>query len=170
MSTFVIDASIAAKWYLEEEHTEAALRLLEPGHRLHAPDFMLLEIDNVLCKRIRRGTIIPGKADRIRATLRSYPILYTGIASLQERAYMIAKQTRRGVYDCLYVALAVRLGEQLVTADRRLFDGLVGTPFAEYVMWVEDMGVADARPTPMQRGATRKKGKRRRGGGRKGAT
>ncbi len=47
--------------------------------------------------------------------------------------------TRCGVYDCLYVALAQALGGRMVTADRRFFDRISGTPYADLVLWVEDV-------------------------------
>lgn len=46
------------------------------------------------------------------------------------RAYAIASQARIGVYDCLYVAVAERVGCRLVTADDRLVRTLQPTfPF-----------------------------------------
>ena len=38
MSTFVVDASVGAKWWFPEAHREAALRLRSPAHDLHAPE------------------------------------------------------------------------------------------------------------------------------------
>jgi predicted nucleic acid-binding protein len=40
------------------------------------------------------------------------------------KAYTISSQTRVGVFDCLYVALAEREGCELVTADTRLLNSL----------------------------------------------
>ena len=139
MSAYVVDASVAAKWFFREMHRDAALRLLDARAALHAPDFLLLELDHVLRKRIRRGLIGAVEGDRIRTVLRSYPIAYTPFRSLQDRAYSTASRTGCTVYDCLYVALAVGLGERLVTADRRLYDGLAPTPLADHVLWVEDV-------------------------------
>ena len=53
--------------------------------------------------------------------------------------YVVAVQTRRSPYDCLYLALAVRLGGPMVTADRRFFDAIAPGPFAQHVLWVEDV-------------------------------
>ena len=156
MSVFVVDASVAAKWYLEEDCTEAALRLLEPGRRLHAPDFMLLEVHSALCKRLRRGSMSLSDADDIRAALRRCEIRYVPFGDLLDRAYEIATSTGRSMYDCLYVALAVRLGVQVVTADHPLYDGLAATAYADHVLWVEDV------PGPAPQAEGRGKGKRRR--------
>lgn len=50
MSILVVDAGVAAKWFFDEPLSDEAARLLDPSYELHAPDFFLLEIDNVLCK------------------------------------------------------------------------------------------------------------------------
>ncbi len=42
--------------------------------------------------------------------------------------------TGRTVYDCLFLALAVRDGCQMVTADRRLAHALAGTAFGGNVV------------------------------------
>ncbi len=57
MSIFVVDASVAAKWFFDEPLSAEAARLLDVSHGLHAPDFFSLEIDSILCKKMRRGEI-----------------------------------------------------------------------------------------------------------------
>jgi len=139
VTAYVVDASVAAKWFLNETHAVAARRLLSDSFSLHAPDFFLLELDNLFCKRIRRGEIAVRDGDEARAILRSGPIQFHPVASLQDTAYAIANQSGRSIYDCLYVALAVLLNEIVVTADRRLYQALSGGPFGKYVAWVGDI-------------------------------
>jgi predicted nucleic acid-binding protein len=43
---------------------------------------------------------------------------------LLPRDYEVSSQTRKGVYDCLYVALAEREGCELLTADVKLIANL----------------------------------------------
>lgn len=140
MSVYIVDASIAAKWFVEEEFADAALRLFDDANQLHAPDFLLLEMDSVLCKWIRRGTITVMDASDIRTALRQYPIHTHSFLGLLDPAYAIANQTGRSIYDCLYVVLATLLDGQMVTADRGLYDGLADGPLAEHVVWVDDIG------------------------------
>ena len=138
MSVYVVDASVAAKWFLDEPHSDAALAVLSDRNQLHAPDFFLMEIDSVLCKWIRRGEITEAEGSRIRTTLREFPVQRHNFLPLLDPAYAMANHTGRSLYDCLYVALAVLLGGQVVTADRRLYDGLARSEFSEHVVWVED--------------------------------
>jgi len=139
MSVFVVDASVAAKWFFNEEDAVNALSVLHEGNQLHAPDFLRLEMDSILCKWVRRGTVGAADARDIRDTFRRYPIEYHPFASLQDSAYAIATQAGRSVYDCLYVALAALLKAKMVTADRRLHDALKDGPFKRHVVWVGDV-------------------------------
>lgn len=139
MSVLVVDASVAVKWLMREEHLEAARRLLDPQYRLHAPDFMLLETDNAFCKRVRRGELDGADALEARRTMRAILIEYHETRPLLDRAYALAVETRASVYDCLYVALAEVLDARMVTADRRFFERASATPVAGRVRWVEDL-------------------------------
>src|SRR3989304_9486659 len=61
VSVLIVDASVAAKWFVEEEHGEAALSVLDEKNQLHAPDFLLLEMDSIVCKWVRRGVVSPAE-------------------------------------------------------------------------------------------------------------
>ena len=137
MSDYVVDASAAAKWFFDEPHAEAARVLLRPGIRLSAPDFLLVEMDNLFCKRVRRGDMTREDADDARVLLRQLPVEFHPSAALHEQAYELAHRTRRSLYDCFYLSLAILLDAPMVTADRRLFDALGKGAFSAHVMWVE---------------------------------
>ena len=139
MSVLVIDASVAAKWFNEEEHAEAALKLLGGEYSLHAPDFFMLEMDSILCKWMRRDIINENDAELVRSVLRQVPVQKHPFEPLRDSAYTVATQTGRSVYDCLYVALAAILKGRMVTADRRLYDGLRNCPFKKHLIWIEDV-------------------------------
>lgn len=138
MSVLVVDASVAAKWFFDEAHSEAAHCVLDDRHFLHAPDLVLLEVDNVVCKRIRRREITMAEGAKIRATLRRMPIVRHGFEGLLDVGYAIANETGRSLYDCVYVALAELLDGVVVTADRRLREGVSRSLFAGRVVWVEE--------------------------------
>ncbi len=139
MSVLVVDASVAAKWYLEEVHTDAARRALSPEHELHVPDFFFLEMDSVFCKHLRRGDISGEHATDSRAAVRGVPMEVWPFGGLQEAAYSMANRAGVSIYDCLYLALAALVGGQVVTADRSLRRAVADGPLADYVLWVEDV-------------------------------
>jgi len=140
VSHYIVDAGVAAKWFLPEDYTPEAQGLLKIGERFSAPDFLQLEMDNLLCKRIRRGEISEKDANDARAMLAEIFIQYHSSLSLRERSYKLALLTRQSVYDCLYLALALKLNAQLVTADRRLYQKIAVGPLADYVEWVGKIG------------------------------
>ena len=53
----VVDASVAVKWLVEEEDSEAADRLLEQRHELFAPRLMASEVGNALWRKVRMGEL-----------------------------------------------------------------------------------------------------------------
>ncbi len=139
MTLLVVDASVAAKWFVEEENSTAALSVLSEGNRLHAPDFFLLEMDSIFWKWIRRDVITLTEAESLRETLHRYPVTFHPLTPLIEPAFAIANRTGSTVYDSVYVALAALLEGKMVTADRKLYDSLGNSPFAENIIWLEDI-------------------------------
>ena len=113
----VIDASVACKWFFEEDLSDAARALAEDGSILHAPDLILAACANVAWRRTADGTI---PLDHAQAFLKALPRWFdtlTPSAELHEPAFRIAHALNHPVYDCLYIALAARDASPLVTAD-----------------------------------------------------
>lgn len=139
MSILIVDASVAVKWFVEEDHSDAALSMLNEPHQLHAPDFLLLEVDNVLWNWVRRKSISLSESDEIRQGLRSFPIQTHAFTQLLDSAYAIANETGATVYDSLYIALAILLKGTVVTADAKLCKATATGPFAEHVIFVDQI-------------------------------
>lgn len=139
MTTVIVDASAALKWFFEEENTEEAVRLLDDRFTLHAPDFMMLEADSAVGKRVRRGQIGTRDGVDVRAAMRRMPIRLHGFESLTDPAFEIAVAFGCSVYDGLYVALAELLDSRVVTADMRLIDDLYETPLSRRMWWIGDL-------------------------------
>ena len=57
---------------------------------------------------------------------------------LLESAFRHGVRYRRPIYDSLYLVLAMALGGRVVTADRRLYNGVHGGPLDHLVVWVTD--------------------------------
>ena len=124
----VLDSSVAFKWHIREVGSDQALRIrddfLKGTAELLAPDVFPVEIAHSLTRAERQGRITPAEgAIRMQDALALLPYLH-GYLKLLPRAYELSSQTRQGVYDCLYVALAEREGCELITADSRLIANL----------------------------------------------
>ena len=139
MSILVGDACIGAKLFFEEIYTEHAVRILDDKYTLHTPDFFLMEITNLLCKRIRRREITNKASDEIRKALTQLPVNLYNTNQLLDAAYEIAITTGSSLYDCIYIALAILLDCQIVTSDKRLVDNITNTPLNKHILWIEDV-------------------------------
>ena len=139
MSLFVVDASVAIKWFLPEIHSDAALRLLAGQHTLHAPDLIFSEFGNVLWKRFRKKEISKKEASATIDALLSLPVQLQSSQSLIPLALEIACGETRTVYDSLYLAAAIVLQLPFVTADGKLYRSLSKGPLAAHLLWVEDI-------------------------------
>ena len=138
MRRFVVDASVAIKWFVPEVHHEAARRLLREGFELLSPDLVRPEVGNVLWKKWRRGELSAGEAVAILRDFGRFPLRIRTSESLVEGAWTVAERFGRSFYDGLYVALALETGSPLVTADSRLYNALRYDALADNLLWVED--------------------------------
>jgi predicted nucleic acid-binding protein len=139
MSVYVVDASVAVKWMLPEPLAAKATRLQSPAHRLHAPSFIEVELANVLWKKLRQGLLTRTEADAFVAQLPNLLLMRHADSALVPAAFDLADRTARSVYDCMYLALAIQVGGQMVTADDRLFNSLRSTPYAAFVLRLDSL-------------------------------
>ena len=139
MTHLVVDASIVAKWLLPELHSDAARRVLTEGNELLAPDLLWAELGNALWKRCRAGEIEAEEARDLLRDFKRFPVRTMSSIRLISPALDLATRFNRTVYDSLYLALAISQRCQLVTADRRLYDGLKRVSLAPALLWVEDV-------------------------------
>ena len=142
MTRFVVDASVVVKWFLLEDHTGYARRLLDDSLDLSSPDLVRAEFGNVMWKRWRRGDISARAAGEALHHLGRLPLRIETSWTLLETAWTVARRFDRSFYDGLYVALAEREGCSLVTADRKLYSALRESDLAQRLTWIEDVGPA----------------------------
>jgi predicted nucleic acid-binding protein len=141
MTPLVIDASIAVKWFIPEAHSINALRLLDAGCELLAPDLIFAEFGNVLWKKWMRKELEPEVISPILADLTRMRLRIAPTAALADKVADIAITYRRSFYDSIYLALAVSAQGRMVTADEKLCNALRDTPLAERLLWIEDVPV-----------------------------
>lgn len=131
MITFVLDASVAVKWALpgaNEPLTQESLRLFQRYRDgevdFVVPDIFWAELGNVLWKGARRGRWSRNDAENTAADFEARHFTTVSSVALLQEALKIAFAYDRSVYDCLYTALAVQAGVDLITADERLANAL----------------------------------------------
>jgi predicted nucleic acid-binding protein len=124
----VVDASVSAKWFIPELHSENALRLLtdflEEKLELMAPDLMVVELANLLWTRSARGDISQAKAAQGLAEFLALGLDLRASSALSATALKLATTEKHPVYDMMYVSLAQQEGCELVTADQKMINKL----------------------------------------------
>ena len=131
MKTWVVDASVAAKWLLPaagESLLEQANRLAEQHVKrdlqLIAPSLIEAEIGNVLWKSVRRKRISSAEAEVSLHHFTALAIQMVPASDLLIQTLQVAISWDRTFYDSLYVALAVATETELITADERLVNAI----------------------------------------------
>ncbi len=131
MSLVVVDASVAAKWFLPESGeplADRAVALLNKYDKkevqLVVPDLFYVEIASAIWKAVRIGRIPGVFGDQALGLLTQREFVTVPSLKLLDKAFQIATAFERTVYDSLYVALAVHSNAQLITADERLANSL----------------------------------------------
>lgn len=139
MSHFVVDASVAVKWLSLEPLAETARELLRQNV-LAAPGLLYAEVANALWSKIRRGEIPADFAPQALAVLRDAPITVpVGSKELAGPAFDLARDLDHPVYDCFYLALAIREQYPVVTADHRFYNAVRQRQYlASFVTHLED--------------------------------
>lgn len=118
--SLIVDASVAVKWFAEEEDSGRARALYADGETLIAPDLLLAEVSNVMCKKLRRGLLLPNQVMTAARQLPRYFERLVPIGELAGRAAELTVTLDHPAYDCFYLALAERERLPLVSADSRL--------------------------------------------------
>ena len=121
MSRFVLDASVAVAWLLDDEEearAAAALGQLETEVGL-VPQFWHLEVRNALLGAERRRRIRVHEVDERLRTLAELPVR-TDTEPRIGAAFALARTHRLSMYDAMYLELAERSEARLATLDKTL--------------------------------------------------
>lgn len=136
MNDFVIDASVAVKWFIWERGTDKAHEVLDELIFFYAPDFFLMEIDSVLTKKVRTRELEIQEAFQKRNQFRKLPYKLINYSEIEEFAFQLATEFSITLYDAAYLATAIDHDATFHTADLRLSNGLSTTPFAKHVKYI----------------------------------
>jgi predicted nucleic acid-binding protein len=107
----VLDASVAVKLVLTEQHSDKVLALVsaaaQAAEPIIAPPLLPFEIANVLRQRMVRQGLSLAVADQLMADFLTFPIGLIAPSGLYQRALAIADAHQLpAAYDAHYVALA----------------------------------------------------------------
>lgn len=139
VSEFVVDASLAVKWLIEEEDSDKATALVRLWDDEHiqpaAPHLMPFEVANVLHRRVVRGDLEIEAAAGLMQDLMSVGVDLYESSVLFGRALELANALGQGaVYDAHYLALAEIVDCEFWTADERFYRG--ASAVVQNVRWI----------------------------------
>jgi predicted nucleic acid-binding protein len=106
------------KWVVFEEGSKEALELL--SRDLAAPAIWLAEAANALRTKCAKGELGEDEAVEFALDLADAPVASLDLKDLLPMAMRMALDLNHAIYDCFYLAAALRNDTKVVTADRRL--------------------------------------------------
>jgi predicted nucleic acid-binding protein len=125
LSAIVLDASAAIAFLVPSQKTPQSSALLAEAARLDltAPSVFGLEVRHALVKMERRGLVGPAALDADLPALESTleiasPLSGAGMVAVTA----LARAERLGVYDAIYLELALREGAVLASRDVALVE------------------------------------------------
>ena len=117
----VVDASVAAAWFLPDEQNDAADQVMAglQGSPARASSLFWFQVRSLFVMAEKRGRLKPGEAALSMTQLRSLPILDAGSGSDWQ---VIALSHRHGLsgHDASYLAVAIQEQLPLATLDKKL--------------------------------------------------
>jgi len=121
---FVVDSSIVAKWFLNEEGTDIAIIIRDKFAtnqiKLSVPTLLFYEVMNAL--RFSGSFREPDLGVIVRS-LSDYQFeIWRPIGRLLELSTKLSLKKDLTVYDACYIGLALRKGSKVVTEDRELLE------------------------------------------------
>ncbi|HYJ90036.1 MAG TPA: type II toxin-antitoxin system VapC family toxin [Pyrinomonadaceae bacterium] len=135
----VVDASVAVKWYVPEIFEADADRVLRTASELHAPELILPEFSNIIWKKIRLGEITGPIGRNIVNAFSNANMTLHSHRHIVKSAFTGAAMSGQTVYDWTYLALAVALSCELVTADESFYRSLEATSMRRHLLWIKDV-------------------------------
>lgn len=127
----VIDASVAVKFVFREPGSGEARALLASDDPLVAPDWILPEVAHALWNKVRNSELLAVHAESSVESLPEFFVRLFSAADLISDAVSLSYRLRHPVYDCLYLALAMRENAPIVTADVKFHKAMTGAKLVD---------------------------------------
>ncbi len=122
----VVDASVVVDWVAPDSDTGGPARTLldgwaATGQAVLGSRLLLEEVAHALLTGVRRQRWSGAAADRAFSLLTRLPVQLADVPGDLLRAYELSRRyDEHPIYDMVYLAMAERVGQHLVTADERL--------------------------------------------------
>lgn len=117
---FVVDASVAGMWFLEETLSDAARGLLASEYELVAPDLLHSEVGNAVLRAVRRGEITESSGDTAIRFLLPQVVRLMRTSDRAYEAFELARRFGGSVYDATYLVLGATLDVPVITNDKQM--------------------------------------------------
>ena len=140
--TLVVDASVAVKWYLDEDGSDVALAIARGPEPLVAPDLVVAEVANVAWRKHRLGQLSRAQLVAMQDHLPGAFEELVPTRTLLRAAMALSLAHDHPAYDCFYLALAEAADATFVTADVRMVQRFAGRPVAARLMPLSSYPVA----------------------------
>jgi len=120
----ILDASVIAKWFKEEENSDLALEIREDFHNgvheILVPDLILYELSNALRfdKNFNHDLI----KESIKSLFEMDIIITVPSGDLIADAVKLAFDNGITVYDAVYMSLSTKITGTFITADEKLYE------------------------------------------------
>lgn len=139
--TYVVDASVAMKWFLpDEQFSQESLAILfalqDGALSLATPNHLYYEVANVLRTSVVRGRLNDEEARQSLVGCLALPIRTYRDREFVLLGFDLAQKFGCAAYDGLCLAVASELSSPLIHADGRLRRSLDGRFDQE--LWIED--------------------------------
>lgn len=130
INRFIFDASVAVKWFFDEDEDEKARRflklLLRKEIEIIVPELFYCEFANACWKKVSKKLVSPTYASQALDDIQDLPLERYPDYELYDVAFGNAIQYGISSYDGFYVALAEIYVAPLVTADEILLKACRG--------------------------------------------
>ncbi len=132
---YVVDASVAIKWFSEEEYTDKAIelrnRFFKGECELAAPDLILYEVSNAL--RFNPNFNEDDVNEAVNSLFDMGIDIIVPTPRVVRSSVMMAFNYKITIYDAFYAALASDIGFIFVTADGKLHQKIKDMEFVKHI-------------------------------------